>query len=141
MVKLEQVNVVVGDMSATADFYERLGVSFRPSSPEWALHHRNTGGEQGVDFDLDSELFAPSWNNGWRGGSGIVLGFRFDNRADVDRVHGELVAAGYPSQQEPYDAFWGVRYAVVTDPEGYAVALMSPVDEALRTASPAPPRT
>lgn len=62
-------------------------------------------------------------------------------RADVDSVFAELVAAGYPSQQEPYDAFWGVRYAVVTDPEGNAVALISPVDEALRTAPPAPPPT
>ena len=32
------------------------------------------------------------------------------------------------SQQEPYDAFWGARYAIVEDPDGNAVGLMSPID-------------
>jgi Glyoxalase/Bleomycin resistance protein/Dioxygenase superfamily len=39
-----------------------------------------------------------------------------------------ITAAGYRGQQPPYDAFWGARYAVIEDPDGNAVGIMSPVD-------------
>ena len=51
--------------------------------------------------------YASGWNQGWSGGTGIVLGFRVPEREQVDRLHGELTAAGFASQQTPYDAFWG----------------------------------
>ncbi len=41
-------------------------------------------------------------------------------------------------QQDPYDAFWGARYAVVSDPDGNGVGIMSPPDPAMRTAPPEP---
>jgi hypothetical protein len=34
---------------------------------------------------------------------------------------------------EPYDAFWGARYAIVEDAGGNAVGIMSPVDPARRS--------
>jgi uncharacterized glyoxalase superfamily protein PhnB len=49
---------------------------------------------------------------------------------------------GYLGRQPPFDAFWGARYAIVADPDGNDVGLMSPVDESRRTwppeESPAP---
>ena len=70
-----------------------------------------------------------------RGGSRrrCVLGFKFASRDEVDRVYADLTGAGYRGQQPPYDAFWGARYAVVEDPDGNAVGLMSPIDPALPT--------
>ena len=53
----------------------------------------------------------------------------------VDRYH-ELrrrIDAGLED-----DAFWGARYAVVSDPEGNGVGIMSPVDPARRSEPPAP---
>lgn len=137
--RLDQVNVVVRDMDAMAEFYGRLGVQLRSDPPEWAPHHRNSVGRHGIDFDLDSEAFAAVWNQGWPGGTGIVLGFRLPDRQAVDQVFEELAAAGYAVQQPPYDAFWGARYAVVTDPDGNAVGLMSPADQEHRSVSPPPP--
>ena len=49
-----------------------------------------------------------------------------------------LAAEGVAVQQEPYDAFWGARYAVVSDPDGNAVGIMSPVDDAFRSEPPSP---
>jgi uncharacterized glyoxalase superfamily protein PhnB len=46
----------------------------------------------------------------------------------VDEIYADLVGAGYLGQQEPVDASWGARFAVVEDPDGNAVGLMSPVD-------------
>lgn len=138
-VRLDQINIVVRDMEAMVAFYERLGVEIGDSPPEWAPHHRNARGIGGIDVDLDSERFAAVWNRGWPGGTGVVLGFRVSDRDDVDRLYDELTAAGYTGQQPPYDAFWGARYAVVADPDGNSVGLMSPSDDGRRTAGPPPP--
>lgn len=138
-IRLDQVNLVVGDMDAMADFYGRLGLSLSTGPPEWLPHHRNSTGGDGADVDLDSQAFAKVWDEGWPGGPGIVLGFRVDEREEVDRLHDELVAAGYRSQQAPYDAFFGSRFAVLSDPDGNAVGLLSPRDHSRRTPTPPPP--
>lgn len=43
---------------------------------------------------------------------------------------------GHKGRQPPYDAFWGARYAIVADPDGNDVGLMSPLDEKRRTWPP-----
>ena len=55
----------------------------------------------------------------------------------MDARYADLTAAGYRGQQPPWDAFWGARYAVVEDPDGNPVGLMSPIDPARRSAAPA----
>jgi catechol 2,3-dioxygenase-like lactoylglutathione lyase family enzyme len=132
---LDQVNLVVRDMDAALEFYRRLGVAIPDRDPAWDAHHRSANTPGGIDFDLDSQKFGAMWNAGATG-PGPVLGFRVPSRASVDRLHAELTGAGYRSQQEPYDAFWGARYAVVEDPDRNAVGIMSESDEAYRTAPP-----
>jgi uncharacterized glyoxalase superfamily protein PhnB len=138
-VVLSQVNLVVKDMDAMAAFYERLGLTVGGGIPEWNPHHRSGSADEGAEVDLDSEAFASVWNRGWPGGAGVVLGFRVQTRAEVDALFEELTGGGHTAQQRPYDAFWGARFAVVEDPDGNAVGLMSPLDPALRTDSPPPP--
>jgi catechol 2,3-dioxygenase-like lactoylglutathione lyase family enzyme len=136
---LDQVNLVVKDMAATVAFYRSLGLSIPDRDPLWDDHHRSAEVPGGIDFDLDSESFAPKWNAGWpglKGRNGVVLGLRVSTRDDVDRLHAEVTGAGYASQQVPYDAFWGARYAIVEDPDGNAVGLMSPIDPEHRSAPP-----
>jgi uncharacterized glyoxalase superfamily protein PhnB len=83
---------------------------------------------------------AHAYDRGWREPTGpgtrSVLSFAVESRGDVDRIHGELARLGYRSAQPPYDAFWGSRYAIVEDPDGNHVGLMSPRDDARRTAPP-----
>ena len=45
---------------------------------------------------------------------------------EVDEIYARLTDAGAKAQQSPIDAFWGSRYAVVEDPDGNAVGIMSP---------------
>jgi hypothetical protein len=78
-IQLDQINLVVGDMAAMAEFYGRLGLVIRPAAGEWAPHHRSARGA-GADLDLDSPEFASVWDAGWPGGAGIVLGFRVEER-------------------------------------------------------------
>lgn len=131
---LDQVNIVVSDMEASVEFYRLLGLDIPDTAPAWQAHHR-TATSHGVDIDFDSAEFAQRWNKGSGGVSAnsSVLGFRLASRQAVDEMYNRVVSAGYGVQQEPYDTFWGSRYAIVEDPDGNPVGLMSPSDPARRS--------
>ena len=140
-IRLDQINLIVGSVGASRAFYSRLGLDFGDAhDPVWSDHHVSAlhGDGAPIDVDLDSQAFADKWNHGWPGGPGAVLGFKVDSRREVDDLVAELAADGVPVQQEPYDAFWGARYAVVSDPDGNGVGIMSPMDDAHRSEPPPP---
>jgi uncharacterized glyoxalase superfamily protein PhnB len=62
----------------------------------------------------------------------VVLGFALPSPEAVDEKYGQLVAAGYRGRREPYDVFFGARYAIVEDPDGRPVGLMGPTDSRRR---------
>ena len=133
---LDQLNIVVTDMEQSAGFYRLLGLEVPDGPPEWAPHHRSAAQTDGIDLDLDSEVFARRWDAGigqGRGNPRVVIGFRMPSRDAVDDTYKRLTDAGFRGQQVPYDAFWGSRYAVVEDPDGNAVGLMSEQQDAYRT--------
>ncbi len=131
-IRPDQFNLVVSNMEASVVFYRKLGLTILDTDPEWQSHHRSAQVPGGINIDLDSHDFARHWNAGWKAGMG-VLGFRVDSRERVDELYQELTGAGYGGQQEPYDAFWGARYAVVEDPDGNAVGIMSAADPTKRS--------
>lgn len=134
---LDQLSLVVTNMAETVAFYRLLGLDVPDAAPEWADVHRSAERRDGIDLAFDDAEFAKQWDRGWPGGRGVVIGFSVSSREAVDALHKKLTEAGYRSQQPPWDAFWGARYAVVEDPEGRAVGLMSPIDPARRSAPPA----
>jgi len=60
-------------------------------------------------------------------GHRMALAFECAAPAGVDDLHGAVVAAGFRSKAEPYDAFWGQRYATVVDPDDNPVDLFAPL--------------
>jgi uncharacterized glyoxalase superfamily protein PhnB len=133
-----QVNVVARDFPAVVEFYRQLGVDI-PDPEE--QHVELTGGSDAT-FELDGLASAQLWNASWRtepGGAPVVLGFSLPSRDDVDATYADLTAAGHPGVQPPFDAFWGARYAIVADPAGNQVGLMSPIDVSKRSAAWPPP--
>jgi uncharacterized glyoxalase superfamily protein PhnB len=44
-------------------------------------------------------------------------------------VYAELLASGGAPHKEPWDAFWGQRYAQVKDPDGTVVDLFATLPE------------
>lgn len=142
---LDQINIVSSDVDASIAFYRRLGVNV-PDQRVWrtgtGAHHASAAenAAQAVSLDLDSTAFAAIWNTGWRGrrdlAGRVVVGFGVGSRDEVDRLYAEMTAAGYNGLQAPYDAFWGARYAVIEDPDGLAVGLMSPVSDEHRQPPP-----
>jgi catechol 2,3-dioxygenase-like lactoylglutathione lyase family enzyme len=143
---LDQVNLVCGNTDASIAFYRRLGVDI-PDAAIWrtatGAHHVSAGDrseDQAIDFDLDSTAFAQCWNRGWKGRTDlkgrVVVGFRVDTRAAVDDVFRDMTSAGYRGLQGPVDAFWGARYAILEDPDGIAVGVMSPISPDKKTPPP-----
>jgi catechol 2,3-dioxygenase-like lactoylglutathione lyase family enzyme len=140
------LNIVSGDAAASIAFYRRLGIDI-PDEAVWrtptGIHHVSAMGAAGdgaFELDLDSTAFARIWNAGWRGRGDlrgrVVVGFEVSSREAVDALYRDLTGAGYAGLQAPYDAFWGARYAIIEDPDGIAVGLMSPRSAEMRSPPP-----
>ncbi len=121
LASLHTIGVIVQDMTATLASYRALGISI----PEGAEREEN------VDVMLASWLVLgflsekrargadPSFVTPL--GQSMNLQFLCDTPKAVDDVHAALTAAGYASHTAPWDAFWGQRFARVTDPDGRVV--------------------
>jgi catechol 2,3-dioxygenase-like lactoylglutathione lyase family enzyme len=130
-----QVNLVVRDLARSLEFYRRLGWSAQPAGPHAAFIF-----DDGVRVELDEYEFAQTWNRAATAppGGGSVLVLTVEPRDEVDALTQRLAEAGHPVVQRPYDAFWGSRVAVVADPDGHQIGLMSPIEEERRSWPPAP---
>jgi uncharacterized glyoxalase superfamily protein PhnB len=125
MPKFEVVGLVVAEMAASLAFYRRLGVDF-PEGSESEGHVEATNTD--IRLALDTVEVIRSFDAEWSppaGGHQMSLAFRCDSPADVDRVYSDLIASGVEGHKEPWDAFWGQRYAEVKDPDGNIVDLFA----------------
>ena len=126
--RLDVVEIVVGNMARSLAFYRRLGLDV-PAEADKEGHVETTlpcGLRLAWDTAEVIRSFAPDWQPP-SGGHRMALAFRCDDRAEVARVYAELVDLGYEGHKPPWDAFWGMRYAVVHDPDGNAVDLFAPL--------------
>jgi uncharacterized glyoxalase superfamily protein PhnB len=133
--RFTQVNLVVDDMAAAVAFYRLLGFDV-PDPVEWpegsGAYHVDAGGGDGLRFELDNLAMARIWHAGVKpepAGGTAVIGLALESRDAVDQLYATVIEAGHAGPQPPYDAFWGARYAVVQDPDGYEIGLMSPIDQ------------
>jgi catechol 2,3-dioxygenase-like lactoylglutathione lyase family enzyme len=118
------IEVVVADMAASLAFYRRLGIDAPADADDQPHVDVELPGGLRIAFDTVDTIrsFDPGWNPA-SGGPRMSLAFACTDPAAVDATYGELVGAGYEGHLEPWDAFWGMRYAVVHDPDGNGVDL------------------
>jgi catechol 2,3-dioxygenase-like lactoylglutathione lyase family enzyme len=127
--RFDLIGLVTADMPASLAFYRHLGLNI-PAEAD-TEPHVEAALPGGLRIAWDSDDTVASFDPGWsrpalRENNGRVgLAFLCDDPADVDRVYGELTDSGYTGRKEPWDAFWGQRYAVVEDPDGNAVDLFA----------------
>ena len=124
MPKLDAFGIVVSDMARSVAFYRRLGLQF----PEGAENESHVEAElgAGLRYLLDTEDVMRSFDPEWkRPTDGHLVGgaFRCESPEEVDRVYAELLEAGATPYKEPWDAFWGQRYAQLKDPDGTVIDL------------------
>jgi catechol 2,3-dioxygenase-like lactoylglutathione lyase family enzyme len=130
MARLDVVGVIVSDLHRAIEFYKRLGLQF-PEDPDAMGHgHVEASLPGGLRFTLDTERSIRSFDPAWAppsGGHRVAVAFRCESPEDVDRLYRELTDAGAPIHKEPWDAFWGQRYAQVKDPDGSVIDLFAPL--------------
>lgn len=128
-VSLDAIGIIVTDMGESIGFYQLLGLEFPEGSSE--APHAEAILPSGMRLLLDTEdviagfdaSFTPPTSRGR-----IGLAVRCPSPGEVDEVFRTIVAAGHRSHLEPFDAFWGQRYAGVQDPDGNVIDLYAALD-------------
>jgi catechol 2,3-dioxygenase-like lactoylglutathione lyase family enzyme len=116
----DMIGLTVRDMEVSLAFYRLLGLAVPPAAGE---DHVELITPNGYRLAWDTVALAKSLYPDWVEpvGQRVTLAFKCDSPAEVDATYARLTAAGYAARREPWDAFWGQRYAVVVDPDGNAV--------------------
>jgi uncharacterized glyoxalase superfamily protein PhnB len=119
---LNAMGIVASDMARSLDFYRQLGLDV-PDTPD--AGHVNIPLPNGLRLMLDSEeelrKFRPDWTR--QPGNQFSLAVQCDRPAEVDKLYSQMISAGYQGDKDPWDAFWGQRYAQLRDPDGVPVDL------------------
>jgi catechol 2,3-dioxygenase-like lactoylglutathione lyase family enzyme len=126
--RFDVVGIVVADMARSLAFYRLLGFEL-PADAD-AQPHVEAVLPGGLRVAWDTIDTIRSFDPGWSppsGGHRIGLAFACDDPDEVDAIYATMVGAGYAAHLEPWNAFWGQRYAVVNDPDGNAVDLFAPL--------------
>jgi catechol 2,3-dioxygenase-like lactoylglutathione lyase family enzyme len=126
---LNAIGIVASDMATSIRFYRLLGLDV-PETP--GEGHVDTFLPNGVRFMLDTEEVVRSFNEDWSRETGNQIGIAFEcsTPAEVDEVYTRVTEAGFEGEKEPWDAFWGQRYALLRDPDGVEVNLYAALETA-----------
>ena len=120
--QLDAIGIVSSDLGRTRAFYALLGIEFGDGDD-----HVEATMPNGLRLMVDTEdvmrSFRPEWTR--ESGNQIALAFACESPAEVDEVYARVVEAGFEGEKEPWDAFWGHRYAQLRDPDGVGVDLFA----------------
>jgi catechol 2,3-dioxygenase-like lactoylglutathione lyase family enzyme len=125
--QLSLIELVVADMAATLAFYRQMGLDIPPDADQQPHVDVELKGGLRLAFDTEDTIrsFDPEWSRPPAGGHRVAIAFACDSPAEVDAAYADLTGAGYRGKLAPWDAFWGMRYAVVHDPDGNPVDLFA----------------
>src|SRR5881628_3298886 len=99
MPSLDAFGIVCADIAKSVKFYNLLGLDF----PDAGDDHIEATAKNGMRVMLD----------------------KLELIKEVDATYAKVTKAGFRGKTEPFDAFWGQRYATVFDPDGNAVDLFA----------------
>ena len=127
MAALAAIGIVTADIPESCRFYRALGLDV-PEPPE-GEDHFDVELPNGLRLMWDTEALIKQLDPDWQRpqGQATTLAFECTDAADVDATYRRLLDAGFTGKTEPFDAFWGQRYANVADPDGNVVDLFAPL--------------
>jgi len=120
------LGLVASDLPRTLAFYRALGLDI-PAEADSSEHVEvtlPTGFTLMFDPATTINAFDPTWAPPV-GSPRTALAFDCGSPAAVDETYAAMVAAGYEGHLEPFDAFWGQRYATLHDPDGNGADLFA----------------
>ena len=121
---LDAIGIISKDLDASIKFYGLLGITLKQ---EGGPEHYEGNTPSGIRIMVDSVDLIKSINPSWQEptGCGVVLCFKQNSADEVNTLYQNIVEAGFLSIKEPWDAFWGQRYASVQDPDGNQIDLFA----------------
>jgi catechol 2,3-dioxygenase-like lactoylglutathione lyase family enzyme len=128
MPALSAIGIVASDVARSLTFYRDLGFAVPDGAEEEP--HVEIPLPGGLRLLIDTEDTIRSFDPGWAATTGSArsgLALECADPADVDATYQRMVDAGHQGHLEPWDAFWGQRYAVLHDPDGTAIDLFAPL--------------
>jgi catechol 2,3-dioxygenase-like lactoylglutathione lyase family enzyme len=125
--RLDAFGIIVSDMARSVAFYRRLGLEFPEGSEN--EDHVEAQLPGGLRYMVDTEDLIRSFEPEWKRGESHGGAFRCETPDEVDQVYADLLEAGATTHKEPWDAFWGQRYAQLNDPDGILIDLFAPLPE------------
>lgn len=126
--RLDAIGIVTADMAASCRFYALLGVPV--GAPAEGEDHFEATLPSGIRLMWDSIELIKQIDPDWEPpvGHRLALAFHCGSTTGVDETFAAVVAAGFATKGEPWDAFWGQRYAEIIDPDGNIVHLFAALD-------------
>jgi catechol 2,3-dioxygenase-like lactoylglutathione lyase family enzyme len=121
--KLDLISIVTQDMKKSLAFYRHI---FKVPENLDEEGHVEITLENGLRFAWDSVQVMQSFEPHYSFAPKQVGAFLCDSPAKVDEQFRHLISNGGKSVKEPWDAFWGQRYALVADPDGNILDLFAP---------------
>jgi catechol 2,3-dioxygenase-like lactoylglutathione lyase family enzyme len=121
--KIDAVGVTSSDFSKTVAFYQQLGFEF-PDFTDEDSHLEAITPDGSARLMIDTRaLITEIMGEEPKPGNHSSFAIQYDSPAEVDAATARVKAAGFDLVNEPWDAFWGQRYAIVQDPDGYKLDL------------------
>ena len=124
---LDAIGIVTADMAASCRFYALLGVPV--GTPAEGEDHFEATLPSGIRLLWDSIELIKQIDPDWEPpvGHRLALAFQCGSATGVDETFAAVITAGFATKGEPWDAFWGQRYAQIVDPDGNIVHLFAPL--------------
>jgi uncharacterized glyoxalase superfamily protein PhnB len=125
MAKPDLVGITVKNMPDALAFYRLLGLDIpQEADAESHVEYRTEGGFR---LAWDTQEIIKPLQHDWEEPRGhrMAIAFLCSTPQEVDSLYEKVVAAGCQGYKEPWDAFWGQRYAIVKDPDGNLVDLFA----------------
>ena len=124
MADLTAIGITTASIAESARFYRALGLDV-PEPPAGDDHFEVTL-PSGLRLMWDTEELVRGFDpDADLSGSRVGLAFEYPSAAEVDAAYERVVAAGFRGKKEPWDAFWGQRYALALDPDDCTVSLFA----------------
>lgn len=125
-IRFDAIGIVTANMAQSLKFYSLLGISV----PEPTEDHVEATLPNGLRLMWDDLELVKQIDPNWQPPTGHRTGMAFhcDTPAGVDETYAHITSAGFKGAREPWDAFWGQRYAQVADPDGNLIDLFAPLN-------------
>lgn len=122
----DAVGIISESPERSVKFFKILGVEIKQYADSG---HYEGMTSSGVRIMLDSVDFMKAHEPNWKKaqGGGITLCFKQESPQKVDELYEAFIGADFKGIKAPWNAFWGHRYACVSDPDGNQIDLFAPL--------------